>query len=422
MKKLIGLLSVLFIFSSCNGVTPQTNTPIRQAPQVVKSDFKGSVKIIPYPDMDKAPVYPNEDITLEIIPKINNPEYTKLVVDFGDNAPLKYIDLAYGEKGPSKVNVPYSYKYEGSYIVSVGTSKGMTNDVQHLALKEIFITPKADSDSVLKDKAAELLARKLTDDIDSFLKRKNKKRAKLALSMLDNANFEYANNQENFKLIQRITKNLVNNNLTVLEKSPAALVRLAHESVAQVKKNGTLGKRLKQLDYGLRTEFRGPSTPFLYGAKLEGVDDYQVMVGTSTQRDSQKRSSSNAKSDGGFLSKVIGGKGSSPAKKTSTGKNAVKERGQDQTIKSSRPLLIASFDTADYLAVIYILDDLNLVKTGAIYLDPTLNKTMIERTAGIKINARILNKNGVIEWIKDIDASVKDRVVSDYEEFKSKYK
>ncbi|RUA01306.1 MAG: hypothetical protein DSY89_04780 [Deltaproteobacteria bacterium] len=39
---------------------------------------------------------------------------------------------------------------------------------------------------------------------------------------------------------------------------------------------------------------------------------------------------------------------------------------------------------------------------------------MIERTAGLKFNARILSRNGKIVWVKDIRGEAKDRVVQDF--------
>ncbi|MCP4115331.1 MAG: hypothetical protein GY737_07965 [Desulfobacteraceae bacterium] len=415
MKRLIGLLAISCILTSCNGVSPQLNIP-SQTQQVVNSGFKGSSKITSYPNMDRIPVFPNEEVTFEIILKVDNPKYNKLIMDFDDNTASKYIDLAFDPKGTTKVYVPHSYKKEGNYTVAVEIAKSDLKDVHKLNVHTIFITPKVESDAELKDKAEELLAAKLTNDICSFLKKKNKKRAKLALSMLDNANFEYTGDEKVFKLIQTITKSLVNNKVTVLEKSPAALVRLAHESVTQIGKNGKKStKPLKRLEYGLMTEYQGASMPFFYGAKIEGVDDYQIVSGVSSKNDSERDQKSSSKNSGLFASVT-----KSVKEKVSTEKHSDTEQSEKRTVKSSRPLLVASFDTADYLTVIYILKDLNLVKTKSIYFDPKYNKEMIERTASMRINARILNKNGVIEWIKDIDSVVKDRVISDYEDYRSK--
>ncbi|MCI5145012.1 MAG: hypothetical protein D3923_05655 [Candidatus Electrothrix sp. AR3] len=95
--------------------------------------------------------------------------------------------------------------------------------------------------------------------------------------------------------------------------------------------------------------------------------------------------------------------------------------------------MFARFDTADFLVVIDRIDDTPAAqvvqRSGADYYDTTYDAKAIKRTATVKVNARILEKNGQIMWVKDISRQASDLVLPDlkytppvqtWEEIKSK--
>ena len=79
-----------------------------------------------------------------------------------------------------------------------------------------------------------------------------------------------------------------------------------------------------------------------------------------------------------------------------------------------RTVLAAKFATADYLIVINRKEDLQVKKSEPIFYDAKYDTKMIDRVASLKINVRILSRDGSIVWINDLSGEAKDRVVPQF--------
>ncbi|MCI5178466.1 MAG: hypothetical protein D3911_03925 [Candidatus Electrothrix sp. AW3_4] len=242
----------------------------------------------------------------------------------------------------------------------------------------------------------------IADELKKGLQQVARRGSKLAFSSLKDANFEYADDQQDAEIIHGLIQALVENNnerfnYTILERIPQALVRLAQESVYTAE---PALKKKQYLEYKLRTVYQNPKKPFVYGAEISGVNDTRSAIGKTTSTN------------------LIGERTDATRKTNHTNQskyNQFKEKGSlHQEFHRKGPLMFARFDTADFLVVIERLEDGPVQRSAADYYDPIYNAKAIKRTARIKINARILDDNGKILWIKNITKQVSDLVLPDY--------
>ena len=399
MKNLFFVCCALLLLSSCVGVE-NTSGPVSVG-RPSQPTASGTVNFELYPNPSNILVLAGEEILFKLTPKVNNNSMTKVRVDFGDSSPAMVLELKRiksGEAACQPLFVQHTFKKDGYYQVSVeglGETSGSGN---FLGNTQITIVPKLLTEEELKDKAIREMTAKLCEGLDVFIK--NKKETPLTFSALKDANFEYAKDQLDVQVIQGMMKYLIEKEYKVLEKSPFALVRLAHESVFKVDptnwKKKTEGKYQDYLEYGLTTQFNGPMKPFVYGAKIEGINDKFIA--------SQDNSESTD-----IVKNLLQGKvGATKATDTrSTGGNYMKAY-------QNRPLLLAKFDTAKYLVVIDRIIDPVVDLSGPYYFSVKYGKKMIKRSAKVKINARILDQTGTIKWMKDIDGAATDMVVEEF--------
>lgn len=402
MKKLLVAFSALLILSSCNGLEANLK-PAYNGVKASPPAIGGTVKFEMYPNPDKIPVIPGKEILFKFTPLVNDPNIKQVSINFGDGTPAKSYELQRNitlKSGSDPIFIPHTFKRDGYYLITVKGVREGSSKKNFLANTKITIVPKIVSEEELKDKAIREMTAKLCTGLDQFVK-KNKKSTPLAFSSLKDANFEYAKDQLDVQVIQKMTQYLVEKGYKILEKSPSALVRLAHESVIKVNpKNWKATDYQKHLEYGLATQFVNSSMPFLYGAKIEGIDD----LVTST------KNNENAASEADMSSAVAGLFGK---KKSHTDEAITKKLFSTREYKN-RPLLLAKFNTARYLVVIDRIIDPVVESSGPYYYSLKYDKTMIERVAKVKINARILDRNGTIRWMKEIDGSATDKIVEEF--------
>ncbi|MCI5132366.1 MAG: hypothetical protein D3904_12815, partial [Candidatus Electrothrix sp. EH2] len=276
-----------------------------------------------------------------------------------------------------------------------------------LAGQRILILENYLSDEELRYEAIKKIAAELQPVLQQHA------RGKVAFSALKDANFEYAEDQRDVEIIYGLMQALVESNTggrsnyVILERAPHALVRLAHEAVYTVPKDSNQPKKQTQLEYGLSTLNDGLKRPLLYGIKPSGLDD------SFFRRDT--KGDTNSRREG-----TDGQKEMKPQLFKSSSRYSKKQGGFHQETLRKRPVMFARFDTADFLVVIERLEDDDrpedelVQRSAADYYDPTYNTKAIKRTATIKINARILDTNGKILWIKNIAQQASDLVMPKY--------
>ena len=93
------------------------------------------------------------------------------------------------------------------------------------------------------------------------------------------------------------------------------------------------------------------------------------------------------------------------------GKKKVVNIDEHSSLKST---LYAQFDTANYLIVINRINEPKIKLSDAIYYDLKYDSKMLKREIDIKITARIINTDGKIVWIKDINKNLSDFVLPQF--------
>lgn len=418
MKKLLFFLIPL-IFTSCVELQDMTSTspiitPVNQSvtQKINKKDPQqgsSSVSWELYPNPMEGIVNPFEKIIFKISPKSKNIKLSEASIDFGDGV-KKTVKLKSNNHKNSITYAPvflsHFYKKDGVYRPSAILKKSPTEENSKSEVK-IRIAPKIKTEQELKDLAFEDGVNQIQSGIKKVLKKRKYSKPKFSLSVLNDANFEYRINSKEVKIIKKLTQSLVKRGYTILEKSPQALIRLAHESVVKENKTGQLSRNYSDyLEYGLRTQYAGSQTPFIYGIQIEGVDDRTEKI--------ENTNTSNETSDSNSLiarSKRLIGKSSSKVQKDNSIKN--KNHKITSTVRN-RPLLYAKFSTANYLIVVDVIDDIKITKSKPIYYNIKYETQAIERTASVKLNVRILNRDGSIAWISDVYGEKTDRVIKEF--------
>ena len=378
-----GILCMLLscLLASCAEPPPINNT----APITTISG-----KLVIYPDLHRNVLHPEDSVVFEFTStgaaiginsvQINPGEPGAPLLECGQNATCT----------ENAIRAEYKYKNEGYYDVSVQQNGRI------LARQRILILENYRSDEELRYEAIKKIAAELRPALQQFA------RGKVAFSALKDANFEYAEDQKDVEIIYGLMQALVGSNTgrsnyVILERAPHALVRLAHEAVYTMPEDSKEPKKQTQLEYGLRT-LSEEKRPLVYRIKPSGLDDTSLSVGT---KDNDNASGDQHKKDQSFSSNKAQG---------SFHKATYQER----------PVMFARFDTADFLVVIERLEDADRPKdelvqrSGQDYYDTVYNAKAIKRTAKIKINARILDTNGRILWIKDIAKQASDLVMPGY--------
>lgn len=391
MKKFISILSVvsvMLMISSCAGVK---KTAI-EAPEADIGDVKWEL----YPDPRTVNVTPKEEIVFKLTPTSTDSNFKKIIIYFGDGASKEY-DLAYRKGGHLPVFY-FSHTYQNDNIYKPFVKYKNNGESYHLGDIEFIIAPKVMSDEEMKEVVVQDMIEKLEQEISKVIDKNDK----LAFSLLEDANFEYDDKyEEDERIIHKIIQYIVSKEYTVLEKTPQALIRLAHEALVRLDESGKMGENyLDSLEYGLMTKYEGPPKPFHYGIKIEGVRDRQSVEDEVAGEAEDHGERSKKRVEAGVKQK----KSQKESERATRKKKSLK----------TRPLFYAKFDTADYLLVISRPPDggPDIKKSKKKYYNIKYEEEMIERTASVKINARILRRNGTIKWIKDIKGETKNRAIA----------
>jgi len=341
--------------------------------------------LIIYPDLHRNVLHPGDLVMFEFTSTRAGLDINSVQINTGEpGAPL----FGCGRNAActeNTVRAQYTYKNRGYYNASV------QQNGQVLAGERILILENYLTDEELRYEAIKKIAAELQPVLQQLVRG-----GKVAFSALKDANFEYADDQRDVEIIYGLMQALIESNTrrssyVILERAPQALVRLAHEAVYTAKNSTSRPEKQKQLEYGLSTFNKGLEQPLVYGIKPSGLDD--VLLSKKLNLLLQKDEES----------------------------SKIKEefRGQKES-HSKRPMMFARFDTADFLIVIERLEDNNRSEDELVerskqdYYDSTYNTKAIKRTAKIKINARILDTNGRILWIKNITKQASDLVMPDY--------
>ena len=361
-----------------------------------------------YPDPSKIDITPGEEVLFKITPKqaINN---TNIVIDFGDNT-LIYHKLECQENADefepvsSKCKTIYRthiYEEEGKYSPTVKYKQNhLIDDMYLIKNNSVNIQIVSDIKTIeeLFEDAFKQVILKLEKGINIVKNRHQIKSEEkgheplFSLSVLRNANFEYEERSKEFKYIQELIRLLVLSGYKVIEKHPQALIRLAHESLVRSDKNSDelSDKPLPYLEYGLRTSYKGEKKPFLYSVALEGVDDKLIQETTQNE-------------EGEIYENIQLRRGETS--------EAIDSYSEKSVSHKRRPLYYSRFFTADYLIVIDPIKKPSIAISEPIYYNPRIEEEMIEISAHVKFNIRILNQDGIIVWIDNIEGISKQRVL-----------
>lgn len=368
-----------------------------------------SGELVLYPDPNEVVVQPKEEIVFKFVPKSKEIDVQTLKIDFDGTtrniATCKDTKIV-GCVGQT-LNALHSYNSEGSYQARIQSSEGTT-----LAERTIVIPPSYISDEELQYEAIKKIAKGLEKGIREVAF--SQPNAKFSFSSLKDANFEYKTDKKDVKVIYKLMQALIENkrigssSYTILEREPQALVRLAHESLWTEDPSTNELKETKKLEYGLRTTYENSKKPMVYAIELSGVNDSRSAItkATGDKVDSTNREAT--KKENRKKEKI----------KESISEDKIKQDSEAKSIQkasqSQRPLLFARFDTADFLVVIDRVLDSPVKRSKPVYFDKKYNSLAIKRTAKFKVNARILDRNGRIHWIKDLSGEESDLVLPQF--------
>ncbi|MCW5212851.1 hypothetical protein VU04_08065 [Desulfobulbus sp. TB] len=385
-----GILCILLscLIASC---APINNTPVASTPG----------NLIIYPNLHRNVLHPGDSVMFEFTSTRADIDINSVQINTGDTGvPLFKCDHN-ATCTENTIRAQYTYKNKGYYNVSV------QQNGQALAGERILIVENYLTDEELRYEAIKDIAAEVKKGLSQVAREGTKK---VAFSSLKDANFEYAEDQKDVEIIYGLMQALVESNTepsnyVILERAPHALVRLAHEAVYTQPEDSNDPKKQTQLEYGLRT-FSEEQRPLVYGIKPSGLTDISLKVNTEG-RSNLTEDETNAQQKKG------------PINQARSSYDNEHGRSHEES-HQERPVMFARFDTADFLVVIERLEDDNRSKDELVerseqdYYDPTYNTKAIKRTARIKINARILDDNGRILWIKNITKQESDLVMPKY--------
>lgn len=416
MKKCFVCFAALFLFVSCHPQHAVDLTPPDPG------------ELVMHPDPDKVVIEPDESILFKFTPDSDDPEkIEKITFDFGDGSTETkdcteesvrthhaYSDPEGVEDGKKKHAYKSHVELNGIRLEKNKLDKEqkklyynvkIKQDNQQVLDKKIIVCKTPMTDEVLQYLAIKEIANEIEKGIRKVVVRGKENR--IAFSSFKDANFESAKDQRDMRIIQKVIQAIKQaqeetggeKKYTILERSPQSLVRLAHEAVWTLDQENQSGKlkETNELEYGLRTTYKGPDQPFLYSVELSGMDDMRTAIGSFNSLDSY----------------LAAGKDKADLEKITT---LLKEFGNLQKqARSQRPLLFAKFETADFLIVVDRMEYPPVKKTKAIYYDPNYDAMVMKRTAEVKVNARILDKKGSIKWIKDIRGLASDTILPQFD-------
>ena len=375
-------------------------------------------KIGLYPTPKEIHIHPGEEVVFVLEPTVISPSsLSKTVFHFGDNSEHSFNLTGCEEKRKwgdcKKVYFSHTYRQSGvfqpyiEYEVAENSLAAKTNT--YVFNGQITIVPKVKSDEELRSVAFSKMVDELVKGIKKAESFSKIERPKISLSSLRDANFEYSEDNEDWVVIQSLTKALVKKGFSVLERHSQALIRLAHESLVRTNETGNaLGDYIDALEYSLTTKYMAPSKPFVYGARIEGVDD----------RHHETRSGGRIQETTDMAKKAVGAvTGVADGFLQKDGKISLEEKDSSQRY---RPFFYAKFDTANFLLVVGVVDD-TLEKSEAIYFDTKLKKKMVKRTARVKLEVRMLSRSGEIVWMDGVQGQEEDFILEDLSEKEKKH-
>ncbi len=395
MKK-IALLSFLVLgiltLASCASLpSPEpTETPTSlPSPEPVLTPTPLEIQWELYPDPEKDIVTKDEEIVFRLIAQ-EGESLNDITIHFGDGTKQRCVQ---DEKQESVCFASHMYRADNLYTAYAENLGGVISNTVSVSIPSRYY-----SDRELKEQAIQNMTVKIKNGIDSFMERREGNQKKIAFSSFKDANFEYLDDQKDVNLIQKIIQRFVRDpqsRYIVLERTPQALVRLGYESVVRIKeKNGKeeITAKLDNLEYGLTTKYNSPEEPFVYGIKMEGINDKRTIIENFIQHELDREKEYREQ------------EASAPGNKASIKREGVRSDLIDkigQAVKQ-RPLLYAQFDTADYLIVINRIYDSYIKKSEPNYYSLKYKMPMVKRTASVKANVRVLDRKGEIVWIQDV--------------------
>jgi len=369
----------------------------------------------------------------EVIPEIQEKNF---LLDFGDDS--EKIPLS-SEKmdclsGKCKFFEEHTYKKYGFYKPRLRYKKknfGKKADDLKLIIvdnddpKLIIVDKDALTDKQLEKEVQEQMLNRIMENIKLVLQcnpgnpmNKNCQEFKLAITISRNANFEYDQGEygkKDLKLVNTVTEKLVKSRFRVIEKHPQVLIRLAHESVVRSRKGKkkednnerVLNKDyLDHLEYSLTTSHESSQKPFVYNIKIEGVNDKQreqKVEYTETAETEEMKAKGTTKSSTQTVTNSAPTKQKEKKQKTQGKAEASAKRAESDRL---RPFLFARFSTATNLLVVDRVQDVEIKKIP--YYSSHYKTYTHRRIASVKVNARLLNRDGSIIWMENKEDILED--------------
>ena len=383
-------------------VPPQSKIP--SSVHVITSEI-GELRV--YPDTLKNHVYPGEAVVFEFTPTVDNIQVADLRIDTGETG-IPALGCGHTQppcKEGQTVRAMHKYAKEGAYNVVV-RYQGVPVAEKKIIIVEQYLTEKELLYQVSKkiaEKIREGMEQVAAEDSTAETPKKGTKKTKVpkfAFSSLKDANFEYEKDQQDVEVIYSLMQAVleqraINDHYAILERAPQALIRLAHESLYTADPNAKKLKPYTKQEYGLRTKYIDDKEPFRYSIALVGVDDTRFVEGKGAVKNGSER---------------LYDQGNTKVGQESEG--FLTRRSQLE-----RPLMVAQFDTADFLVVIDRLEGTPVVTESprpGDYYDTKYDAKAIKRTATVKVNARILNRDGQIMWMRNITGQASDLLLPEF--------
>jgi len=380
-----------------------------------------------YPDPRKTMVIEGNRIVFELTPNTKN----RFTLHFGDRSkPISVpsSEIKCSSYGICKVFKAHTYLNSGAYHPYVLYGKKKLPEYAD-KVKIIIVRKEALTDEQLKNQAREQVLGKIVPELQKKIRPCGNKRvcrSKLAVSVLEDANFKYSKGEEanvDRKAVKDVIEKLVNSGYQVVERHPQALIQLAHESIIKVDfkdKKKADAPYLDYLEYSVITSHEGPDKPFVYDAKLAGIEDVitekeRKVTGAAEAAHTAKDSKASEKSDEKQQVGIPEPTNTERQDKSSTKETEQREEAdikQDSMIEEKektrkRSSLFARFDAANYLLLLNTTKDF-VVTTTTPHYSFHYKAPIPKRTVSVKMNVRLLNRRGNIVWMKDIKGEVSD--------------
>jgi hypothetical protein len=415
--KLSCLLLLLSFFYGCSTMPQETET------------FRVGWRFLPNPS--EFLVREGDNIVFEITPKTKMTPETKeenFLLNFGDHEeitlPSLKMDCSSGKCKPFLKE--HAYQEDGVYKPRLRYGKKGTEKKAD-DLKLIIVAKEALTDRQLKKKVQE----QMLDKIAAGLKEKlvpqcdpmgeNCREPKLAITVSRDANFEYDLGEEGKKdlmLVNAVTEKLVKSGFRVIEKNPQVLIRLAHESVVRIQANTdkkteepenerALEKDyLEHLEYSLTTGHESPQKPFVYNIKIEGINDRQRERESKLTETAETQETRNKGATASTTETVTNPAPIEQQENRQQAQGQVTASAKTAESDRLRPFLFAKFSTATNLLVVDRVQDMRIKKIP--YYSSHYETYTHRRIASVKVSTRLLNRDGSIIWMENVEGFFKD--------------